>query len=466
MFKYLQHEGGMEHGEMMVINHVSSMTQDSFQARERRQALIHHRAAEAMRKAFSFPHELDGDLELLGESDPVTVEPLAESAFVNDDVATYSLTPPTIARMRETLQGRTAWAIDGGLLTWDFRQGVLVVGKVTVVQIKYYNTPSVDQVLEFPMLPLVLEKVPMKPSDDFPELLNEFFHHAMAIFPATIPTRGSSHVTRYYSSSDEFFNTVPDELLSLSFHERESWKKRVDAMREIAEHVATVFCLRNAKNGDVVLRDGQIFGSYRFTRQLQYRDEHDMTLLDYLREDIQQATERGVRLVGVVKRPAASYCLKWFHHQNHEETRWHGSDSALYDAKLAEGQRSNLWKMNLSIKKSRDPRGLVKWFHENTGFFYIKTRNHATPLRIEFCLHAHMYEQWIHELADQVYYMSLGSGHVAGLPHGIVIADNYAKVRRTDVHLMIKGIIETLESSEASSDRDLAIFLRKKFFSP
>ena len=427
--------------------------------------LIHHRAAEAIRRAFSFPREMHEYFELEGGKDTLTVEPLTENAIQNDEVSTHRLTSPNPIKMREKLQGRTAWAIDGGLLTWNFHQGVLVVGKVTVVQIRYYNTPSVDQVLELPMLPLVLEKVLVEPPDEFPELLHDFFHHAMTVIPTSPNLQASEHFTHYYSTPDEFFNTIPDELLSLPFHERENWKRRVDAMREIAEHVATIFCLRNAKNGDIVLRDGQIFGSYRFSNLLRYKDERGKSLLDYLKEDIKRATERGIRLVGVVKRPAASYCLKWFLNNGLTEVAMYGSDAALYDDKLSEGYRSNLWYTTYSAR-SRPPNLEIKWFHDNTGFFYLKTRNHATPLRIEFCLHENMYDQWIDELADQIYFMSLGSGHVTGLPHGIVIADNYAKVRRMDVHNMIKGIIESLEGSDSQEDVELAEFLRKKFFSP
>ncbi len=428
---------------------------------------FHRRAAKALKQAFEFPRLPLDDISAFDSRDDTIVAPLIENAISGDGISVHELERPTPRNMRHFLQGRSIWAIDGGLLTWNFHQGVLVVGKVTVVRLKYFGAPSVEQVIEMPMLPIILEKVIYQPEESFAELLHSFFHHAMAVLPSSSRLHTGTGTTNYYNNPDEFFNTIPDELLSLPYHERESWKKRVDAMRETSEHVATIFCLKNARRGDIILRDGQIYGSYRFVNQLRYQDERGKSLLEYLQEEIKRATERGIRLIGVVKRPTASYCIKWFLKNGIETAAWYGSDGALYDELLMEGQRSNLWRLQFTKnEKKRSTSSMTKWFYENTGFFYVKTRRYSTPLRIEFCLHEDMYEQWIEEIANQVYYMALGSGHVAGLPHGIVIADNYAKVHRSDIHNMIKGIIEELEASSDEEDLELARYLRKKLFLP
>lgn len=87
----------------------------------------------------------------------------------------------------------------------------------------------------------------------------------------------------------------------------------------------------------------------------------------------------------------------------------------------------------------------VKELYKNLGFFYLKSRKRDLPIRIEFITYRKMYRSWEDELVSTIYDLCLGSGHPKGLPHPIMIADNYAKVHRADLQRHVKGLLNELE---------------------
>lgn len=354
------------------------------------------------------------------------------------------------------LSGRTIWAIDGGVLTWRFPGGRLLLGRAVAVKMTFTGYHTVQRIIELPLVPFII---------DYPPPLRKEVEEAVEPFEAPLteylfgllPEEVTEDLPSvfYISDTDEFLDTVDERFHAMQAPDTAKVRSYVDMIRNAAETLAFVYALRQARDRDLVMRDGRVWGGIGFITGLE-RTETGCAVSQRFVEEIKDATNRGVVVMGIIKRPIASYSLAQLFLQGVEQAQYAPSDVDFYHQLLPGGKRSNLWRL---LEKG-ERTGVVKWFYENTGCFYLKVRNSSLPYRIDFITSNNMYKRWIEDMADMIFTLGLGSGVRSGLPHPILIADSHAKVHRLDVNRFLTGLITQLEElGETDEARRLKAYL-------
>ena len=404
------------------------------------------------------------------------VEPLSENAVVDNTVCVY----PTDGYLRDdlsVLKDRTIWAIDGGILTWQFPNGRFLLGRAVLVKMSFTGYETVQSIHEFPVIPFILQP-PLASSTDtthaFDEIARDYLQYIGNLIPGHLPLTGTQQ-TQYFSDAEEFLSQIPREYYSADAVEREKIGAYIDMARNAAEAIAFLHALRYAKAGDIVMRDGRIHGNFGFLTGLIERDVDSGTrIVRRFIQSIIEAANRDVKIIGIIKRPVSAYCTRYFAQAGVPLAQYAPADTVFYHRlledrrrfELSYGKRSNLWairdrrvrnEIKVDLAVGRD---LVNWFYQNVGLFYLKPRDGVPPLRVDFITYGNMYQSWINALAEEVFALCRGSGSPLGLPHPITIADNHAKVHRVELNASINEIIATLERSGDSTDLETARELR------
>src|SRR6478672_10893455 len=114
---------------------------------------------------FRLPEETEDD-----DSGTIYAQPLpTEMAIENGRPSLY----PADGYLRDGigfLKGRTIWAIDGGILTWEFPNGLLLIGRAVVSRTSFSGYESVQRVFDVPVIPFVVYP-PMQPGAATPQVV-------------------------------------------------------------------------------------------------------------------------------------------------------------------------------------------------------------------------------------------------------------------------------------------------------
>lgn len=451
-------------------------------------------AAQVVRRLVSQPFQVPDE----GEDDPATtifVSPL-------DEVAT-EVGWPALYPAQEYIQdgigflrGTTIWAVDGGILTWQFPNGLLIVGRAVISKTSFSGTESVQRVFDIPVVPFVLYP-PLQSEEvsliDFEGLSRDYLQFVLGNLPEPNTRIEDRGITSYFSDSNEFLASLPDTYFAASGMNQAILTQYVDQIRDMAELIAFMVALRSADARHIVMRDGRIHGGAGFLTRLvsQGSDKTEKLLgLNIVRSLVkatQDAADHGVQVLGVIKHPRSRYCTEWYINNGVDVARYASSDALLYyrqaEPALYErsrrlygaGKRSCLWQIRetgyfdsstgrettIDIEKEENGRRLVHWFYQNTGCFFLKSKEGILPIRIDFILHNNHYRSWLADnLVEKVYSLCTGSGSPLGLPQPITIADSYAKVRRPELNRSISELIAQFENSKNSEDQKVARELR------
>ncbi|HKZ76672.1 MAG TPA: DNA double-strand break repair nuclease NurA [Pyrinomonadaceae bacterium] len=437
---------------------------------------------------FQLPEETEDE-----ESGTIYAQPLpTEMAIENDCPSLY----PASGYLQDGirfLKGRTIWAIDGGVLTWQFPNGLLLVGRAVVSRTSFSGYESVQRVFDVPVIPFVVYP-PMQPDASAPmsveNLSRDYLQHVLGKLPLPSPREPNRGSTNYFADSEEFLASLPESYYAASAARRAALMQYVDQIRDAAETVALIYALRNAGAKDIVMRDGRIHGGAgfltRLVKQQQDLEEGDKgnAIVREVIEAIRSAVDHGVRVLGIIKHPRSNYCTGWYTRNGVESAKYVASDALLYYRTIepmpsertqrmyGAGKRSCLWQIcesgygrsgveqPVDVQRA-DGRELVHWFYQNTGCFFVKPKEGVLPIRVDFILHNNHYRSWFADnLSEQVYTLCTGSGSPLGLPQPIVIADGYAKVHRPELTRSIDGLIAQFESSTDDEDKRIAHELR------
>jgi hypothetical protein len=390
------------------------------------------------------------------------------------------------------LQSRTFWAIDGGILTWQFPNGLLLIGRAVVSRMTFSGYESVQRVFDVPIVPFIVYAPIEGDSTPLPieELSKDYLQHVLGTLPQLSSRERSRSVAGYFSDAEQFLASIPESYYA-GAATRSAVARYIDQIRDAAETVAFIYALRNAGPRDVVMRDGRIHGGAGFLTRLvkdsqsSEESEQGNLVVRTIIESISSAVDHGVRVLGIIKHPRSSYCTNWYSEQGIQFAKYVASDALLYYRAIepmpsertqriyGAGKRSCLWKIRESgygerhqLEEAIEPkkasgRGLVHWFYQNTGCFFIKAKEGVLPIRVDFILHNNHYRSWFADnLSEQIYSLCTGSGSPFGLPQPIVIADGYAKVHQPELARSINGLIADFENSTVEEDRRIARELR------
>lgn len=242
---------------------------------------------------------------------------------------------------------------------------------------------------------------------------------------------------------------MPERYHALEATDQRRLERYIDAIRNAAETLAFLYALREASPGDIVIRDGRIIGNIGFLTGIigtkEARNEEGVAFVERFFEEIGDAVNRGIKVAGVIKHPVAAYIVKELASRGLDQARFASSDMAFYNRFPSPGKRSCLW----SVRSDRkDP---IQWFYKNSACYYVKIHNGVLPIRIDLVTYNNMYKTWIETLPNEIHALCKGSGSPLGLPHPIVVADNYAKVHRIDLE---RSILEIIRQLELSPDAD------------
>jgi hypothetical protein len=450
-------------------------------------------AARVVRNLFSQPFQIPEESED-PESGTIYAHPLpTEISIDNGRPALY---PPEgyIQDGLQFLRGRTIWAIDGGILTWQFPNGLLIVGRAVVSRMSFTGTETVQRVFDIPIVPFVLYP-PLQTGTpaitDIENLTQNYLQFILGNLPEPSTPSPSRRLTDYFSTSDEFLARLPESYYAGSTVGRRALAQYVDQIRDAAELVAFVYALRHARANHIVMRDGRIHGGAGFlthmVRQSAELNNASNPGNDIVRDFIRticDAVDHGVRVIGIIKHPRSNYCTGWYTSNGLESARFASSDALLFYREIeppptermqyiyGAGKRSCLWQIREGTStqegveqpvdlNSSDGRRLVHWFYQNTGCFFLKSKEGVLPIRVDFILHNNHFRSWIADnLVEQLHTLCTGSGSPLGLPQPITIADNYAKVHRPELTRSIDGLIAQFEGSNDPEDQRIARELR------
>lgn len=405
------------------------------------------------------------------------VEPMDELAVEGDSVCVY----PLDSYLRDdlvVLKDRTIWAVDGGILTWQFPNGRFLLGRAVLIKMTFSGYETVQAVHEFPVIPFLLQPPPAVTSEVgqhfFDDIARDYIQYVGNMIPGQLPLASPTQ-THYFSDAEDFLNQIPREFYAADAVERNRIASYIDSARNAAEAIAFLHALRYAKAGDIVMRDGRMHGNVGFLTGLLSDETAGTPIVRRFIQSIINAVNRDVKVIGVIKRPVSSYCTRWLAQRGVPQAQFAPVDTVFYHRlledrirfELSYGRRSNLWRIRargadkelIKIDQAVG-RDLVNWFYQNVGLFYLKPRDGVPPLRIDFITYGNMYQAWISALAEEIYALCRGSGSPLGLPHPITIADNYAKVHRVELNASINEMIASLESSGDPSDLETAMELR------
>jgi hypothetical protein len=405
------------------------------------------------------------------------VEPLDEMSL-DDETKTVCVYPTQsyLCDDLSVLRERTIWAIDGGILTWQFPNGRFLLGRAVLVRMSFSGYETVQAIHEFPVIPFVLQPPPgagVSKDQPFDDIMRDYINYVGSLIPSQLPLQGPRQ-TRYFADAEDFLAQIPREYYAADTIAEERIRMQIDAARNAAEAIAFLHALRYAQPGDIVMRDGRIHGNVGFLTGILTNEDTGSSIVRRFIQDIIRAVNRDVKVVGIIKHPISVYCRNWFLRKGIEQARYAPADIVFYHRLLEDrtrfessyGKRSSLWRIRAQGAKepinveNTTGRTLVNWFYQNVGCFYLKSREGVPPIRVDFITYGNMYRAWINDLANEIFALCRGSGSPIGLPHPIAIADNYAKVHHVELNASINEIIASLEASENPEDLEAARELR------
>lgn len=438
-------------------------------------------------RPFQMPEEFEDD-----SGSTIFVNPLpTEIAIENEQPSLY----PANGYIQDGIQflrGRTIWAIDGGILTWQFPNGLLIVGRAVVSRMSFTGTETVQRVFDIPVVPFIVYP-PLQGATlaDVETQSKDYLQFVLGNLPEPTARSENRGATNYFSDSNEFLASLPEGYYAASGFNQAMLARYVDQIRDAAEMVAFVYALKNADTRHIVMRDGRIHGGAGFlTRLVSHNSKSDnnytgVGIVRDLLTTIRNAVDHGVRVLGVIKHPRSNYCTRWYSANGVDSARYTSSDALLFYRRIepeptertkrvyGAGKRSCLWQIRetgyaqgdggelpINVDEGQG-RELVHWFYQNTGCFFLKPKEGVLPIRVDFILHNNHYRSWFADgLVEQVYTLCTGSGSPLGLPQSITIADNYAKVRRPELNRSIAELIAQFEGSDNPDDQKVGRELR------
>jgi len=345
------------------------------------------------------------------------------------------------------LQNVRVWAIDGGVLTQQLPYALILAGRAVVVKMVFSGHTTVEKFMEFPAFPYLLHST----TDETQAAFEESLAQLLNLWPEKMPTLWSGPA--FFSSAQELFDAIPPQFHALGVESRRRLQRAIDSVRNAAELLAFLY----AQPGDLVLRDGRIWGNFGFlTGLISYGGTQGQRVVDEFIQALQGAINRDVRIVGIIKSPEASYCLSKLREYDVKAALKVPSDTVFYHRTLDAGTRSSLWR--ITGEKRSDA---IAWFWENYGCFFLKVFPSILPFRVDFLTYNNMFQRWFVDeiLPTQLYVLALGGGSPSGLPHPILIADHYAKIHRPDLVRELLEIIRVLENGD-EEQRQLAEEMR------
>ena len=383
----------------------------------------------------------------------------------------------------ETLRDRTVWAVDGGALTIDLPIGRLIIGRAVITKMKFHGYETVKCELIVPALPFIICGGPA--NKDVPKAVALYLTEAIRLIPEEMQKRQiEGHIIGYFSDGEDYLDKFKDSWSGATQNQLRV-ARAIDIARNAAETIAFQTALRLAGRGDLVLRDGRLHGSVGFWTSLckikPNSDEHSaqplheaVEALKSFVEEIKNAICRDVRVVGIIKRPVADECCKWFSSNRSEEIQIprYSTDAILYlrtcegllPTEPRFGKRSTLWRykpyQHQDQEDALSPRRLLEEFRRSIAFYYLMPGLGIAPFRVDMPTYANMYHIWYKEVADQIYTLARGSGSPSRIPHPIKIADAYARVRRAEAARFLYALIAEYEGSSGSEAKALAKELR------
>jgi len=414
------------------------------------------------------------------EEEKAEVEPDGGEQPVMNENGGVALEPPrgTLRSGLETLQDRTVWAVDGGALAIDLPIGRLIIGRAVIIKMKFHGYETVKRELVVPALPFIVCGGPA--GKNVPEAVALYLNEAIRLIPTEMQKQQiRSYIIDYFSDGEAYLDKFKDSWSGATQSEL-STARAIDVARNAVETIAFQTALRIAKRGDLVLRDGRLHGSVGFWTSLckipSGSDEHSsqplpkaVEALKSFIKDVEDAVRRNVRIVGIIKRPVADECCKWFRNEGIQIPRY-STDAILYlrtceelkppDSKF--GKRSTLWRYKpyQHQEDKLSPRRLLEKFRRSIAFYYLMPGLGTAPFRVDMPTYENMYYAWYKEVAEQIYTLARGSGSPSRIPHPIIIADAYARVRRAEAARFLYALIAEYESSSDSEAKALAKELR------
>lgn len=403
------------------------------------------RAAQVLSKFFADPPP-----PLIGGDDAEeeryqAVDNLGEPAARGSSLLPYPRSGP-LADSLAVLQNVRVWAIDGGVLTQQLPYALILVGRAVVVRMVFSGHTTVEEFMEVPAFPYLLHSTTDETQAAFEESLAQY---VLNLWPEEMPTLWSGPA--FFSSAQELFEAIPDQFHALGVESRRRLQRAIDSVRNTAELIAFLYALRHAQPGDLVLRDGRIWGNFGFlTGLIKYAKKEGRRVVEDFIQALQGAINRDVRIVGIIKSPEASYCLSRLREYRVEIAFRAPSDTVFYHRTLDAGTRSSLWRITGENRSDA-----IAWFWENYGCFFLKVFPSIPPFRVDFLTYNNMFQRWFEDekLPTQLHVLALGGGSPSGLPHPILIADNYAKIHRPDLVRQLLEIIRVLENGDEDQQK-------------
>jgi len=110
-------------------------------------------AAQVVRRLVSEPFQSPDESED-EDSGTIYAEPLQTELPIENERPALFPAQGYIRNGLQFLNGRTIWAVDGGILTWQFPNGLLIVGRAVVSRMSFTGTETVQRVFDIPVVPL------------------------------------------------------------------------------------------------------------------------------------------------------------------------------------------------------------------------------------------------------------------------------------------------------------------------
>ena len=404
------------------------------------------------------------------EEEESTVEPDQEYPIDGGDVR---LEPQqgTLLSSLQTVRERTVWAVDGGALSVELPIGRLIIGRAILIKMSFYGYETARRVLEVPALPFAVYGSPA--TDDVPQATSLYLSQAIRLIPSEIQRRETPGPRIEYFSDGEAYLDKFASSWSGATQSQAKMARAIDLARNAAETIAFQAALKLANPRDLILRDGRLHGSAGFWTTLCPKDNPPAEAVQSLEsfiQDVRSAIRRDVRIVGIIKRPVANECTKWFR-RNGLPIVLYSSDAILYmracdqllPPEVKFGKRSTLWRYKpYQPHKEQEltPRVKLEEFRRSTSFFYVMPGLNVSAFRVDMPTYDNKYRTWYEEVANQVYTLARGSGSPSRIPHPIVIADAWARVHRGEAMRLLYSLIAAFESSPDPEAKSLARELR------
>lgn len=358
-----------------------------------------------------------------------------------------------------TIRGHTVWAVDGGASTIELPIGQLIVGRAVLIRMSFHGYETAQRELIVPGLPFVVYGAQ---SVDLPQALTAYLTEAIQLIPTELQTRPVSRpVIDYFTDGQAYLDKFASSWSGATQTEQQM-AAAIDQVRNVAETIAFQVALRRARPRDIVLRDGRLHGSFGFWTSLWAKTnppaQTDLAIRAWkeFEKDVKDAIRRDVRVAGIIKRPVASECIRWFQ-SNNIQIPIASSDSMLYMTITQQqvmptgqfGKRSTLWRYKDSNhsepQQETGPRtAYLEPFRRQTAFFYMMPGMGVAPFRVDLPTFYNMYRTWYDNIAHQIYTLARASGSPSRIPHPITIADAWARVPRHEAARLLFSLIAEL----------------------